>query len=254
MALERIEEELGLLTVLRDAVNFYLSYLQERRDERESAILELTDAATQVEQMDQKREQAKRELESLREKKGQIDSEFESIEPYVQLLSKIGDIKKEVTERQEKLREKENTLVVQERVALSKPDDEIVQDKLKRDRAIFRGAKASEDLVLQRLGEDLNWHSQRLGDAGVNVKEVEKQAQAVQGKLQRITTAIDDKAQNVTSMDRFIQSRQEQVDRLGELKEDLDKHEVDLANVAEVARLISEVPLNVQPVPVEPTS
>lgn len=253
MALEKIEE-LGLLTVLRDAVNFYSSYLQERRDERGSAVLELTEAATQVEQMDQKREQAKRELEGLREEKAQIDSEFGSIEPYVQLLSKIGDIKKEVAERQQRLRKREDVLITQEKAAKSKPDDEIVQDAVKRDRAIFRGEKASEDLIFQRLGEDLNWHSQRLSAAGVNVKEVEKQAQAVQGKLQRITTAIEGKAQSVTSMDRFIQSRQERVDRLGELKEDLSKHEMDLANIAEVARLISEVPLNVQPVSVEHTS
>ena len=139
MALEKIAEELGLLMVLRDAVNFYLSYLQECITEREATIAELADAATQVEQMNKKKEQAEKELNDLLEAKGQIDKEFESIAPYVQILTKMGTIKDEIAERQQKLREREEALVTRATIAKSTPDDEVVQERLRRDQAIFRG-------------------------------------------------------------------------------------------------------------------
>jgi len=254
MALEKIEEEFGLLTSIRDAVNFYLAYLQERKAEREAAILELTDVATQVEQMSQKKVQAETELVALRAERDRIDNEFKSIAPFVTLLSKMEAIRTEVAGRQKKLREKEEALAVYAKVAKSKPDDEIIQDKLKRDQAIFLGEKTSEDLIIQRLGEDLAWFLQRLDDTGVKVREVEKQAPAIQGRLERIAKTITGKEQNLTNMDKFIQARQEKVDRLRELKEDLSKIETDLVNLVEVARIVSEVPLNVQPLATEHVS
>lgn len=253
MALEKIEEEFGLLAVLRDAVNFYLSYLQDCTEDRTSAIAELADVAIQVEQMNQKKEQADIELESLRKEQDRIDSEFKSIAPYVELLSKIDTIKQEMDDSQRKLREKEEALGVQERVAKSTPGDGIIQDKLKRGQALFRGEKVSADLILKRLGDDLKWYSQRLGDTGVNTKEIGKQSQAVRVRLQKIIKTVADKARNLKNMEKFVQSRQGQLNRLEELKEDLSKHEADLANITEVARLVSEVPFDVQPVPAEHT-
>lgn len=253
MALEKIEEDLGLLVVLRDAVNFYSSYLQERKKARELAIEEIADDVTQVAQMSQQKEKAEEELGALQEEQDRIDSEFQSIAPYVQLLSKIGTIKDEIAKRQQKLREKEDALVMQEKIAKSKPDDEIVQERLIRDQAIFCGEKTNEDIVLQRLDRDLAGYLQRLGEDGVNTKELEKQAQAVQGRLQSITNTIADKAQKITNMDDFIQSHQEKVARLEELKEDLSKHEADLVNITEVARFVSEVPFNEPTTPTEHT-
>jgi len=152
MALDKIEKEFGFLTVLRDAVNFYLSYLQERKEEREVSITELAEIPAQVEQMSLKKAQAEKELSELRKEQDRIDREFASIAPCVQLMSKIRVIKNEISERQKKLREKEEALAVQEKIAKSKPDDEVVQDQLKKDKAFFRGVKTSDDLILQRQG------------------------------------------------------------------------------------------------------
>jgi len=88
----------------------------------------------------------------------------------------------------------------------------------------------------------------------VNAKEVEKHAQAIQGRLQKVTETITEKAQGITNMDKFVQANQEKVTRLDELKEDLSRYETDLANAAQVAGIISEVPFNVQPVSAEHTS
>jgi len=254
MALEKIEEEFGLLAVVRDSVNFYLSYLQERKALREVAIVELADVAIQVEQMSQKKVQAEAEFAVLQQEQDLIDNEFKSIAPFVTLLSKIKAIEAEVAERQRKLRGKEEALAVYAKVAESKPDDEIIQDKLKQHQVTLRGEKISEELIIQRSSEDLIWFKQRLGDSNVNVKEVEKQAQAIQGRLQKITKTTSDKAKNLTSMDKFIQARQEKVDRLQELRADLSKLEADLVSLAEVARLVSSVPLNVQPIATEHVS
>lgn len=253
MTLDKIAEELGLLTVLRDAVNFYLSYLQERKEEREVSITELAEVPAQVEQMRLQTEQAEKEISELREKQNRIDLEFASIAPYVQLLAKVKVIKTEIAERQKKLREKEDALAVQEKAAKSKPDDEIAQSDLLRDKALFRGMKTSDDLIIQRLGDDLTWYLQRLGESGVNVKEVGNHAQAIRGRLQKVTETIDEKAQGITNMDRFVQTNQEKVIRLAELKEDLSRYETDLASATQVAGIISEVPFNVQPVPTEHT-
>lgn len=253
MALEKIEEEFSLLTVLRDAVNFYLAYLQERKEERGVSIAELAEVPAQIEQMGLKKEQAEKELGELREAQDRIDQEFASIAPCVQLLSKIRVIKNEITERQKKLREREEALATQERVAKSKPDDEVVQDKLGRDKALFRGVKVSDELILQRLDDDLNWYSERLGEIGMNSNNIDRQAEAIKGRLQKVTETISEKAQGITNMDKFVQANQEKVTRLEELKEDLSRYETDLVNIVEVARLISEVPFNVQPVSAEPT-
>lgn len=254
MVLEQIEKELGLLVALREAVNFRYLVYQQRKKELEVAIEELADVATQVKQMSQKKEQVMKELTALREEQDRTDRELDSIVPYVELLSNIRVIKNEIAERQKKFQKKEDTLVAQAKAASINPNDDIVQDRLGLDQAIFRIEKAGEDLILQRLNENLIQYSQRLDDTGVNVKEVEKQAQAVRGKLRKIMKTITDKAQNLTDMDKFVQTNQEKVDRLGELKADLSKHETDLANLTEVARLVSEVPFDVQPVPAEHTS
>ena len=147
----------------------------------------------------------------------------------------------------------EETLLNRAKLAKSTPDDEVVQERLRRDQSIFRGERANEERTLERLAEDLNWHAQRLSEAGVNVKEIEKQAEAIQGRLQRITKTIDDKVQDVTNMDNFVQAHQDQVDRLVVLKDDLSKYEADLTNITEVARLVSEVPVNGPSVPTEHT-
>lgn len=253
MALDKIEKEFSLLTVLRDSVNFYLSYLQERKEEREISITELAEVPAQVEQMSLKKEQAEKKIGELREEQSRIDRESASIAPCVQLLAKIGVTKTEIAERQKKLREKEDALAVQETAAKSKPDDEIAQSNLLRDKALFRGMKTSDDLIIQRLGDDLIWYAQQLGESGVNAKDVEQHARTIQGRLQKVTETIDEKAQGITNMDRFVQANQEKVTRLEELKEDLSRYETDLANATQVAGIISEVPFNVQLVPAEHT-
>jgi len=253
MALEQIVEELSLLSALRDAANFYISYLQECIDERETTIVELADAATQVEQMNKQKEQAEQELNAMRETQGQIDKEFETIAPYVQILTKIGTIKDEIAERRQKFQEREETLLTRATLAKSTPDDEVVQERLKRDQSIFRGERANEESTLERLAGDLSWHAQRLSEASVNAKEIEKQAEAIQGRLQQITKIIDAKVLDVTNMDNFVQAHQGKVDRLAVLKDDLSKYEVDLTNITEVARLVSEVPVNGPSVPTEHT-
>lgn len=253
MALEQIVEELGLLSALRDAVNFYLSYLQECIGERETTIAELADAATQVEQMNKQKEQAEQELNAMRETQGQIDKEFETIAPYVQILTKMGTIKDDIAERRQKLLDREESLLTRTKIAKSTPDDVVVQERIKRDWAIFRGERTIEDRTLQKLAEDLSWHAQRLSESNVNAKEIEKQADAIRGRLHRITETMDGKVHDITNMDNFVQTHQGQVDRLEVLKKDLSKYEVDLANITEVARLVSEVPVNDHPVPAEHT-
>lgn len=244
MALEKIEEDFGLLAILKDAVNFYIAHIEDCRKLRQSSIAELSEVVEQVEQMSLKREQTATEIEALRGEKHKIEQEFESEIPYMELIAKIENIEREIKERQQKVRTKSAALEVQEKVAKSKPDDELLHDHLRRDTAIFRGEKVSQDLIVKRLGGDLIWYRKRLNATGVDAKEVKKQAVAVQGRIQKLAEIIVTKEENLSNIDEFIISNQEKVNRLEELRTDLKQYEVDYTNLIELTRITSEVSFN----------
>lgn len=244
MALEKIEEDFGLLAIFKDAVNFYIAHIEDCKELRQSSIAELSEVVEQVEQMSLKREQTATEIETLRSEKHKIEQEFESLAPYMELIAQIESIEQEIKDRQQKVRTKSDALEAQEKVAKSRPDDELLQDHLHRDAAIFRGEKINEDLIVQRLGKDLIWYRKRFTDTKVDPKEVKKQANAVQGRTQKLAEIIATKEANLSNIDEFITSNREKVDRLEELKTDLKQYEADYTNLIELTRITSEVPFN----------
>lgn len=257
MALEKIEEDCSLLATFMDGLNYYFSYIEDRIRERETSIIELSDIATQVEQMSQKRVQVANGLEALEAERYKIEQELGSLVPYRELVVKIESIEAEIKRRQQKLREKEGLVKAQEMLIQVNLDDELAQEKLHRAQAAFRGEQVSEDSIIRRLVADLAGYRKQLEEAKIDPKEVRKQSEAVERRTDKIVQAVLTKKQNLETVDSFIRTNQVKVDRLVELREDLSRLETERSNAVELLSIASEVPpyAITEPVPIaEPAS
>jgi len=243
MALMQIEKSPDLLFLLRDSVSFYMAHIETLKTNRAESVEDLAKDIEQLKQMKDLRDRTQQELNSLLQRKREVEASLGNMGPYLSLIDKIESIEAEVRGRQRRLRIKQEDMDNKVQEANSKFDEEL-SEEVKRAAAIFRGEKLSEDFITGRLASDLTWYRERLHAAKVDSEEIRRQAKAVRTQTEKLDEAILQKEGALSNIEDYLKTHGADVSRLEGLERDLRRYETDFNNLVVLIKILSEVSLD----------
>ena len=244
MALERLEESADFLIVLKAAVSFYMSHLQERAAACREETKGLLSKSKQVDEMASYGSRVEKEVTTLKEVRGEIERELEPLKPFLGVIDKITEHGRRIRENEKKIADQEQVVRERKQDVARSPEDKEAEENLREVESYFRLEKVNIDMEILRLTDAREWELRRLKELHAAPDVITAQAENIQRRLKALDETILQKESTVKYMMASLRRSSEELERLKELDRELRRAERDLEILVVVAKVLSEVSLD----------
>lgn len=239
--IEKLEEELDYILVLKAATHFYFDHLKTKIEELSIAVRDLEPQIKQAAEVTSYLERTNHEISTFIKERDNYKAKLKEFEPYIDIIDKIHESQEAIRKKEKLIDSKHKVLLELKKNAARQQDNEAVQTNIKSSELDFQRDKTYIEIEIDRLVESIKWQRTRLDTMGVKEDNVTENVKRLNGKIVKFQTLIDQKKEAVSHYTTLLKQINAKIDKLKSASIDLQGLHRENNSLQEVMSIINSI-------------
>ena len=245
MSLEKLEESLDHVLMLKSATTFYLNHLVARIAELSPEVKSLESQMKQASEIEVQTSRLRQETKMFETESREEESQLEAISPYMAIVDKIQGFRNDIRTKEKDISSEKAHVEELKRDAARKSDDSVAKEKVRSAEIDFLRDKAQFELETDRLTEAIEWQTTRLQQLGVKEENIKKASERILKEVARLDNLAEEKRVATNHYANSLVRQNKEIERLKNLSVELQKLTREQGTLKEVMSIINKVSINV---------